>query len=663
MGTSESIPRLSSVTQRGERRVDDRRSVAPTDDPVRLVGLHRLVRGTMRSFAETVAESVDEVFTVALGAVGSFCDVDRAYIFQLDPDGDHLSNTHEWCGTGINPEIDNLQHVPIEVAGPWFEAFERDEHVYIADVDELPDDQAELRGILAEQGIRSLLVAPLRSGGTMHGFIGFDYVRHTSAFSRADLDVLRILADSIAATMSRLAAEERIRHVALVDPLTDLPNRAMFTELVEQGVTLGTPRSRVDDGSDHQPERRSDRAAGRAVVGLIDLDQFAQINEAMGFEAGDELLVAVADRLQQSLRPEDHLARIGGDEFAVLIDGAVDESSAEAVSARLVAALSEPVPVAGHVLAVTASMGFSIDDGTFIHASDLISAAETAMREAKSLGGARAVAFDKDSGQRLAQRVNLALFMRSAEGLSGLHVAYQPAVDLATGQILGVEVLARWEDADGSPVPPDIFIPIAEESGLIPNITRRVVETTLCDVDERFAPLVDGVLAVSVNVSAFHLTQTRFMDDLRGLIDHASESGPIRIWVELTESGVMAESGVVVEHLQMLADSGVRIAIDDFGTGYSSFARLRHLPIAGLKVDRSFVTGIQDDPINQTLVRAQVDIAAELGLLLLAEGIEDEAERATLASLGVRFGQGFGLHRPMGADDFEALLRTQRAGD
>ena len=615
----------------------------------------------MRSFSESVAADVDEILEAALGAVGTFCEVDRAYIFRVDADGEHLSNTHEWCAEGIDPEIANLQNVPAEVAEPWMEAFERDEHVYIADVDGLPDEQGGLRTILADQGIRSLLVAPLRSGGALHGFIGFDYVRNPADFSSDDLDVLRILADSIAATMSRLAAEERIRHVELVDPLTDLPNRTMFTELLEQTVAQGAARDLAADQGERDPERRSARPSARTVIGLIDLDQFAQINEAMGFEAGDELLVTVATRLQQSLRPEDHLARIGGDEFAVLIDGADDESSAEAVSGRLVAALSEPVPIGGHLLTVTASMGFSIDDGSFTRGTELISAAEAALREAKTLGGARAVAFDRASGQRLAERVNLAMFMRSPGGLDGLHVQYQPAVELATGRVLGAEALARWEDADGQPVSPELFIPIAEESGLIPEVTRRVVALVLDDLSERLAPLVEDVLSVSINVSAAHLTQARFLEDLGEFTAFAESSGPVRLWVELTESGVMVGNATVLGHLSDLAQHGIGVAIDDFGTGYSSFARLRHLPIAGIKVDRSFVSGIQDDQVNQTLVRAQVDIAQELGMLLIAEGVEDEAERSTLESLGVAYGQGYGLHRPMDVDRFEALLRDQRA--
>jgi predicted signal transduction protein with EAL and GGDEF domain len=383
----------------------------------------------------------------------------------------------------------------------------------------------------------------------------------------------------------------------------------------------------------------------------------------MGFEAGDELLLAVAARLQQSLRPEDHLARVGGDEFAVLIDGADDESSAEAVSGRLVAALAQPVAIGDHLLTVTASMGFSIDDGSFAHGTELISAAEAALREAKKLGGARAVAFDKDNGQRFAERVNVAMFMRSPAGLDGLHVEYQPAVELATGRVLGAEALARWEDSDGRPVSPELFIPIAEESGLIPEVTRRVVAIVLRDLRERLAPLVEEALSVSVNVSATHLNQPGFLDDLGELIAFGETSDPVRLWVELTESGVMVGNETVLRHLSELAERGIRVAVDDFGTGYSSFARLRHLPIAGIKVDRSFVSGIQGDQVNQTLVRAQVDIARELGMLLIAEGVEDEAERSTLASLGVAYGQGFGLHRPMDVDRFESLLRDQHTAD
>jgi len=631
--------------------------VGDQHDPVRLVGLHRLVSATMRALGQAVGDSVDPILNSALAAIGTFSGVDRAYIFLTDPDGAHLSNTHEWCATGIAPEIANLQHVPREMADPWFEAFEDDQHVYIPSVAELDDDQAELREFLLAQDIQSLLVAPLGSGGEIHGFIGFDYVRHRADFSPADLDVLRILADTIGATLSRLRAEERAARVELVDPLTGLPNRTMFVELVDQTLALG-----ATGPVDVRPEtagRRTARSQRRSLVGLIDLDEFAGINETFGFETGDAILVRVAERLQAALRPDDHVARVGADEFAILVDDAGDDVAVDAISSRVAAAISEPVDVDGTLATVSASIGFNVDDGTAESGAELISGAEVALRQAKGSGGARAVSFDRDSGDRIAERVNLTMRLRSPGGLDALRVAYQPAVELASGRVLGVEALARYTDADGAAVPPDVFIPVAEDAGLITALTQRIGRMVVEDVLERILPVLQGPLSVSINVSAAHLEHPEFVQDLAPYLEAAATCEPAHLWVELTESGSMVGDPQVLANLDAVAAAGVRIAIDDFGTGYSSFARLRHLPIHGIKVDQSFVRGVESDPVNQSLIRAQVDIADGLDILLLAEGCETRAEVDTLAELGVLFGQGFGLHRPMPIEDLVELLAAQ----
>ncbi len=635
----------------------DQRAEGDQHDPARLVGLHRLVSASMRALGQAVGDSIDPILNSALAAIGTFSGVDRAYIFLIDGDGEHLSNTHEWCAPGIDPEIGNLQHVPKAVAEPWFEAFEQEQHVYVPAVAELDDSQAELRSILDEQGIRSLLVAPLGSGGEIHGFIGFDYVRHHAEFSPADLDVLRILADTIGATLGRIWAQERASRVELVDGLTGLPNRTTYVELVDQ--TLGSGRRPSTRTAPGPGDRRTPASGRRALVGLIDLDEFAGINETFGFDTGDAILVKVAERLQSALRPDDHVARVGADEFAILVDDAGDDATVDAISSRVAAAVSEPVHVEGTVATVSASIGFNVDDGSAGSAADLISGAEVALREAKAAGGGRAQSFDRSSGERIAERVNLTMHLRSPGGLDALTVVYQPAVELTTGRVLGVEVLARFTGPDGTPVPPDVFIPVAEDSGMIAALTGRVVEMVLADVAERIRPATRGPLSLSINVSAGHLERPEFIDDLAPYLAAAADSDPVRLWIELTESGALVGHPGALANLDAVAAAGVRIAIDDFGTGYSSFARLRHLPIHGIKVDQSFVAGVDADPVNQSLIRAQVDIAEGLGVLLLAEGCETDAEVATLVDLGVHFGQGFGLHRPMPVEQLVALLADQ----
>jgi|GEM_PF-1925130 len=627
-------------------------------DSVRLVGLHRLVSATMRGLAQAGQASIDPILNSALAAIGTFSGVDRSYIFLIDDDGEHLSNTHEWCAAGIAPEIANLQHVPKSVADVWMEEFAADRHVYVADVAALGDEDEDLRDILLAQDIRSLLVAPLGSGSDTHGFIGFDYVRHRAEFSPADLDVLRILADTIGAALRRIRAEDRARRVELTDRLTGLPNRTMFMELVEQSLENGTRRVPLDDRN--PADRRNILGDPRTLIGLLDIDRFADVNETLGFDTGDTILREIATRLKAALRPDDHVARIGADEFAFLVDDAGDDAAIDAISSRIAAAISEPIQLDRQVATMSASVGFNVGDSSMLSATDLISGAEAALRQAQGAGGGRAVSFDRASGDRIAERVNLTMRLRSPNGLDDLWVAYQPAVEFTTGLVLGIEALARYVDADGTPIPPDVFVPVAEESRMITPLTQRVIEIVLDDVYGRIRPLLDLPLSVSINTSPVHLREPTFLSELEAYCTSA-DSEPVRLWIELTESGALVGDPQVTANLAAVAETGVRLAIDDFGTGYSSFSRLRHLPVHGLKVDQSFIRGIDSDPVNRALVRAQVDIAEQLDLLLLAEGCETDAEIATLVELGVQFGQGFGLHRPMPIDDLVKLFELQRS--
>ena len=624
-----------------------------------VAGITQIVGTALRTIAEAPHDDLDTVLDRVLGEVGAFCYVDRAYIYRFDDDRATLSNTHEWCSHGVEPQRDQLQGLDPDIADHWHEAFERDEQVYVPSTSSL-DTGHPLRAALEPHGIETIIVSPLRTGGELLGFMGFDSTQHPSDLTAQDLEIMRILADTVANAIGRTRAEDRLRRVELVDPLTQLPNRIMFTELVEQTIAASRAAARVGgardlDVSPGSADRRRSESDSTAMVGVIDLDQFVRVNEALGFAGADEVLTTIAAVLRQALRPEDHLARIGGDEFAVLIDGGI-EDDAEAFAGRLVAAIAAPLQLGDTSLALTASVGICVDSGAFDNGSDLIAAAETALRDAKAQGGARAVAYDDELGAQLAHRFNLASALRSPGGLDGIRIAYQPAVHLPSGRIMGVEALARWDAPGNGPVSPDVFIPLIEETGLIAALTERVAQIVIEDVNDRFTPHLDGPFSVSINLSASHLAEPEFADSILSVLAPGELSEHVWLWGELTESGAMVNDPNVLANIVRLNERGIRVAIDDFGTGYSSFARLRHLPVAGIKIDRAFVSGVDADPIGQTLVRTQVAIAETLGMFIIAEGVETDAERLALMEQGVEFGQGFGLHRPMPAEQLVELL-------
>jgi diguanylate cyclase (GGDEF)-like protein len=611
----------------------------------------------MRALAEETGGGIDRAIDDALGEIGRFCGVDRAYVFRFRAGGTRLDNTHEWCAEGISAEIDNLQDVPAEVAPSWLEAFGRDEYVFIGAVAEIGDDEAELREILAAQSIRSLLVNPLRAGGELIGFMGFDYVTEASALSWVDLDVLLTISENVAAAIARHEAEDRLRMAEQHDPVTGLPNRSAFTEMLQETIDAMRAGRAIDLVGDGTPpdgtERRRWAEGSRVMVGLVDIDRFSEVNTAFGFSAGDEAIRQIAQRIDANTRPQDCVARIGSDEFAVTVGAGDHDETPTDLARRLHALLVEPLELRGRRVRITASIGVSVDRGRIALASELLHEAEAALREAKEGGGDAAVVFDEEVGARMARRHHLADALHQDDMLEHLTVVYQPTVDLATGAILGAEALARWDAPSTGPVTPDQFIGVAETTGVIGVLSEEIIARALRDARERFLPLVPD-FRISINLSVGHVAESDFVDRLEAIID-ASGYPRSGICFEITES-VVTRDTTVLDAIRELRSRGVEIELDDFGTGYSSFARLRDLPFTGIKIDRSFVSGIEHDEIAQSLVAAQADIAASLGLSVLAEGVETDAERDTLLALEVTVGQGFGLHRPMFVDDLAALL-------
>ena len=615
-------------------------------DVDRAIGLHRIARGILRALAEESGPGIDRALGVALAEVGTYCGVDRAYVFRFRDEMRYVDNTHEWCAPGVSPEIENLQGVPGAVARTWIEAFEREEFVFVSEVAAIPDAERELREILDSQGILSLLVAPLRAGGELIGFIGFDYVQTPSELSWIDVDVLVTLADTVAAALFRRDAEVVTRVPASADPLTGLDGEARCRGLLADLVAeLRAERPRA-----HQTVPAGDRVL---VVAVTDIDRLAEVNIAHGLLAGDAVIQEIARRLVAGARPCDHVARFGSDEFVVVVDGERGVDTAEAVADRVRLAFREPIEFGSHRIRVRGSIGVFAPDGDPGEVSDALAAALAARFEAKQRGGDGVVCFDADLGRRADRRRALADALRLPDAVEHFSVVYQPVVELATGRIVGAEALLRWSAPNTGVVPTDEVVALAEATGEIEELSQHVIGTALADLVTRFRPH-DPDFELSFNVSPVHLSKAGAVDTIDRLITE-SGAGRRRLWIEMTETAV-SDGDAILGPLAELRVRGLDVALDDFGTGHSSFARLRSLPVTGIKIDRAFVADIAWDTVAQSLVEAQIAIADALGLRVLAEGVENEEERETLLRLGIEMGQGFGLHRPMTADDLVALL-------
>ncbi len=435
-----------------------------------------------------------------------------------------------------------------------------------------------------------------------------------------NMDLVHRLRDEVAST----------EHTATHDALTELPNRVMFQRVVAELVDAGRELS----------------------VLLLDLDRFKEVNDTLGHQNGDLLLVEVGNRIQGAIDADDVVARLGGDEFAIVLPDLPNRDPAEAVARRIIEELARPFVLANVSVDIGASIGIAGSRGIATDAAALLRESDVAMYCAKAdKTGVEVYASDRDhySPQRLA----LAGRLRHAIEAAELAMAFQPQMDLATGRVYGAEALVRWPQPNGRQIPPDDFIYMAEHTGLIRSLSQLVLRLTIAQAATWRARGIE--LQVSANLSAPNLSEPDLVDQIGALLEEHDLPAHL-LTVEVTESAVMANPVRCLAALQQLRDLGMGVSIDDFGTGHSSLAYLTSLPATELKIDRSFVDAMATDQAAATLVGAIVDLGRNLDLDVIAEGVETQHATDQLLAMGCRHGQGYFFGRPMFADQFDAWL-------
>ena len=432
--------------------------------------------------------------------------------------------------------------------------------------------------------------------------------------------------------------ETSLRREMLSDSLTGLPNRGGFGDLLDSTISAEN--------------------AGAHAVMIVNMDRFSRVNACMGSLAGDELLISVARRIKGALRGRDTLARIGGDEFGVLI--ATDEGAADAlhIARRIQAALSTPFRLSDFEIRVDCSIGIALGGDGIAEPEDLIRHAQFAVKRAKKTG--RAEVYNQSSFDIVRTQFGIETRLRHAIENGEMTLAFQPICDLATGRIVSFESLARWSP-DGREVSPNDFIPVAEECGLIVPLGRWAMDSamrTIAEWDARAGAPCGA--SVAVNLSAIQLQRDQIAPMVRGALEaHGVDAS--RLTLELTESAIVSDPDRIAATMQALKGLGATLAMDDFGTGYSNLAYLQKLPIDVLKIDRSFVSGMLADRDKVAIVRAILSLAQALGMRTTAEGIETIELAQTLAALGCTYGQGYLYSRPVDSDAAYALLDAGKA--
>ena len=433
-------------------------------------------------------------------------------------------------------------------------------------------------------------------------------------------------------TTERHEHEAELVRAATHDALTGLPNRTMVAMLLERAAST----------------------IGRTVESLaflfVDLDEFKMVNDSLGHDIGDDVLVAVADRFRSVVPPTATVARLGGDEFAVLLEDH-DEVEASAVAARLLGALAAPVVLGDAEFRTSAAVGVAVATSVD-QIGDLMRSADVAMYRAKRAGRGRVEVHDLSLSQSVAAELELDQRLRRAVEADEFHVAYQPVVDLSSGRLIGAEALVRWRPDGGAEVSAAEFIPLAERNGTVLAIGRSVLRTACATVAQWIADgTVGGDFVLAVNLSARQLDDPRCLSDVLEVMGTTSIP-PGNLCLEVTETAALSDVDRADGLLADLRRAGVRVALDDFGTGYGSLQLVQQLPLDQLKIDRTFVSRLPADRTAAALVRAVVELARTLDLEVIAEGIADEEQRAAVLALGCTAAQGFLLGRPVEADAF-----------
>ncbi|HET8577923.1 MAG TPA: EAL domain-containing protein [Methylomirabilota bacterium] len=435
---------------------------------------------------------------------------------------------------------------------------------------------------------------------------------------------------------------DQVARLALKDPLTGLPNRALFMDRLAHALA------------------RTERRADHLAVLFLDLDRFKVINDSLGHSAGDRLLVEVSRRLQGCVRPEDTVARLGGDEFGILLEGGAE---ADGVAERITSALKGAYLFDRREVFVTASIGIVLNPSPRSQPEDILRNADRAMYHAKTQGKAQFAVFDARMNAAVAERLELEMNLRSALRGREFRLYYQPVINLATGRVTEMEALIRWEHRMRGLLLPEDFIGLTEETGLIVPIGRWVLAEACWQARQWQTDFpAEPPLVMGVNLSARQVQQDNLVEEIAGIL-RQSGLAPHSLRLEITENVVMNDAPATLAKLHALRDLGVRLAIDDFGTGYSSLNYLQRFPVETLKIDRSFVKGIGQRAEDTAIVQAVITVAKSLGLQVTAEGIETDKQLTRLLALGCDRGQGYYFARPLAADRIRALMSNPPWGE
>lgn len=575
-----------------------------------------------------------------LERLGNFFELDRIFVFLFGAGYEKISCPHRWCKKAYPEEAQPPKDAPSVTYPRLVHQILSNAIVYESDMDKLPAGAVREIRALANGQVHMFIALPVLNNGNVLGFLFAVSFTSGKALPETQINIFKIISNIFADALAKVRQEGKINQLAYYDHLTHLPNRQLFKDRLNQAVYLAKQTN-----------------AAVAIM-LLDIDSFKAVNDTIGHERGDHLLIKVAHQLRNAVHPDDTVSRFGGDEFLILFH----ETGADiaGTAAAIMNIFEKPFMLHGQEFFITASAGLAVFPADGGDTEQLIKNADIAMNKAKANGKNQFVVCSTEMKQEVSYKMKLSNSLYRVLEKNEVFLHYQPLVCLNTKEIVGVEALLRWKHPEMGAVAPGVFIPLAEQNGLICPIGEWVLKTA-CRQNKAWQDAGFPAVRVAVNVSAHQWRNPNFVHRVKEIL---SETGlhPKYLELEVTESAAIHEADYIIKVIGDLKKYGLSVSIDDFGTEYSSLSRLKLLPVDKIKMDMQFIRGISGNEKDQTITKAIISLAQNLGLKVIAEGVETITQLEFLSDRMCDEVQGFYYYEPLSAQDMEKVFKSRLGG-
>lgn len=600
------------------------------------VAMQSIASEISHSFVSTSEQNIDNKLYAALERCGRFIQCDRAYLVLLDTESNTVRHAVEWISEAAGSARNNLDDAMRNIRPEMLKQFSTSNALVLKDTRRMPLPAAKIGSVLLAQGIRALVTVPVRNKGEIIGFLGFNASRPLAAWNFDSITFIEIVGRIVSDAVIKANGERELNYLAYHDQLTGLPNRTLFKEKLSDAI------------------RHAEKTQKMIGAVFLDLDAFKSVNDTLGHDQGDRLLIEVSKALTKAVRDRDTVARFGGDEFILMLNQLSSKDELVRIMDRLMDVIQKPVTLAEQEFFVSVSAGVAVYPQDGNEPEILLKNADLAMFKAKCTGKSRYVLCTQEMKNEILEKAQLTNLLYNALEKNQFILHYQPQVDISTRTIVGLEALIRWDLPERGIISPAAFIPLAEQTGLIYAIGEWVMREA-CIQNRRWRDMGYSDLRMAVNVSVQQLRNSRFIQTVE---DTLRETGlPARyLELEITESVTNGNTDNIVAVLHRLKALGVSISIDDFGTEYSSLSRLKFLPVDRIKIDMQFVQGIERSDKDRAISKVIINLARSLRLKVIAEGVETASQLDFLSRGMCDEIQGYYYYKPMPAEEVEGVF-------